>query len=85
MKKKCFLVLLLAILMLLPGCSLTKDSMEDITIYTTIYPVKYLIDSLYGDYSTINSVYPSGIDPKQYELSDKIRDNLQSLGYEIND
>lgn len=71
MKKKSFLVLLLSMLMLLPGCSLTKDSMEDITIYTTIYPVKYLIDSLYGDYSTINSVYPSGIDPKEYELSEK--------------
>lgn len=71
MKKKFFLVLLLAILMVLPGCSLTKDSMEDITIYTTIYPVKYLIDSLYGDYSTIHSVYPSGINPKEYDLSEK--------------
>ena len=71
MKKKKILILLIAIIMLLPGCSFTKDSMEDINIYTTIYPVKYLIDTLYGDYSTINSIYPSGVEPSEYELSEK--------------
>lgn len=71
MKKKKILILLIAIIILLPGCSFTKDDMEDITIYTTIYPVKYLIDTLYGEYSTINSIYPSGIDPNEYEISDK--------------
>lgn len=70
MKKKLLLILLATILML-SGCSFTKDSMEDITVYTTIYPVKYLIDTLYGEYSTINSIYPSGIDPSDFELSDK--------------
>ena len=71
MKKNKLLILLISMLTLLPGCSLTKDSMEDITIYTTIYPVKYLIDSLYGEYSTIYSIYPSGIDPSEYEISEK--------------
>lgn len=71
MKKFKLLILLFAIIMILPGCSFTKDSMEDITIYTTIYPVRYLIDNLYGEYSTIYSIYPSGIDPKEYELSEK--------------
>lgn len=71
MKKNKLLILLLSILILLPGCSFTKDNMEDITIYTSIYPVKYLIDSLYGEYSTIYSIYPSGINPKEYELSEK--------------
>lgn len=71
MKKNKLLILLISILTLLPGCNLTKDSMEDITIYTTIYPVKYLIDSLYGEYSTIHSIYPSGIDTKEYQISEK--------------
>lgn len=71
MKKNRLLILILSIITLLPGCSFTKDSMEDITIYTTIYPVRYLIDSLYGEYSTIYSIYPSGIDPSEYELSEK--------------
>lgn len=70
MKKKILLILLTTFLML-SGCSFTKDSMEDITVYTTIYPVKYLIDNLYGEYATIHSIYPSGIDPNEYELSEK--------------
>lgn len=70
MKKKLLLILLTSILML-SGCSFTKDSMEGINVYTTIYPVKYLIDSLYGEYSTIYSIYPSGIDPSDFELSEK--------------
>ena len=71
MKKKIFLIIIS--LFLLTGCkfNLNNDNMKDIKIYTTIYPIKYLISSLYGDYSTINSIYPSGVDPKKFELSDK--------------
>lgn len=71
MKIKKFLILIFTILFIMPGCSITKDSMENITIYTTIYPIKYLLDSLYGDNATINSIYPSGVDTGDYELSDK--------------
>ena len=71
MKIKKFLILALLIILITPGCSITKDSMEDITIYTTIYPIKYLLDSLYDDNATINSIYPSGVDTNDYELSDK--------------
>ncbi|MGN1342757.1 MAG: metal ABC transporter substrate-binding protein [Bacilli bacterium] len=71
MKKKKILILLIITISLLSGCELKKDSMEDITIYTTIYPIRYLIDSLYGENSTIYSIYPSGVDPKNFELSDK--------------
>lgn len=71
MRKKNLLLILMIMIILLSGCNFTKDSMQDITIYTTIYPVRYLIDSLYGNYSTIYSIYPSGIDPSEYELSEK--------------
>ena len=70
-KNKILMIILILFTFTLSGCKFTKDNMEDIDIYTTIYPVKYLIDSLYGEYSTINSIYPSGIDPTEYELSDK--------------
>ena len=71
MKKKIFLIIIG--LFLLTGCkfNINNDNMKDIKVYTTIYPIKYLISSLYGDYSTINSIYPSGVDPKDFELSDK--------------
>ena len=72
MKKNKIILLLLGLFtFVLSGCDFTKDSMEDIDIYTTIYPVRYLIDSLYGEYSSIYSIYPSGIDTNEFELSDK--------------
>ena len=71
MKKK--IILLIMGLFLLSGCTfkLNNDNMENINVYTTIYPIRYLITSLYGDNSTINSIYPSGVDTKDFELSDK--------------
>ena len=71
MKKKIFLVIIS--LFLLTGCTfnLNNDNMKDITIYTTIYPIKYLINSLYGENSTIYSIYPSGVEPSTFELSNK--------------
>lgn len=60
-------------LTLLTGCkfNIDTDSMKDITVYTTIYPIRYLIDSLYGTNSTIYSIYPSGVNTSEFELSDK--------------
>ena len=63
-------------LIVLSGCFFKRDTMEDINIYTTIYPLNYLINSLYGSNSKIYSIYPSGVDVDDYKLSDKkINDN----------
>lgn len=70
MKLKKIILLLIPIL-LLTGCSLTKDSLENATVYTTIYPIQYLTEYLYEDYATITSIYPSGADVTTYELTDK--------------
>lgn len=72
MKKKIILILIMT-LTLLSGCKLNidTDSMKDIKVYTTIYPIRYLIDSLYGTNSTIYSIYPSGVEPKDFQISDK--------------
>lgn len=68
--KKIFLFILC--IFLLTGCSLFKsDMMDNIDIYTTTYPVKYLINYLYGENSTIYSIYPNGVNFHEYELSDK--------------
>ena len=71
MKKKKIMLLLITMILLLSGCNINKDTMEDITIYTTTYPVRYLIDSLYGENSTIYSIYPAGVNPNEFELSEK--------------
>lgn len=72
MKKRIILILIMT-LTLLSGCKLNidTDSMKDIKVYTTIYPIRYLIDSLYGTNSTIYSIYPSGVEPKEFQISDK--------------
>ena len=68
--KKLFILLLS--LFLLTGCSVLKsDAMDDIDVYTTTYPINYLIKELYGEHSKIHSIYPSGVNFKEYELSDK--------------
>lgn len=67
--KKIFLLGLASFLM--TGCSLTKDSLEDATIYTTVYPIEYLTEFLYSDYATIESIYPNGADVATYELTEK--------------
>ena len=68
--KKVFILLLS--LFLLTGCSILKsDIMEDIDVYTTTYPTSYLVNYLYGTHATIHSIYPSGVNFKEYELSEK--------------
>ena len=67
--KKGFLLILA--IFLTTGCSLTKDSLEDATIYTTVYPIKYLTEFLYSDYAEVDSIYPNGADVPNYELTEK--------------
>ena len=61
----------------LTGC-FKRDDMEDIDIYTTVYPITYIVQRLYGNYANINSIFPNGIDVSNYELNDKqIKDYSQ--------
>ena len=59
------IIIFLIILCTLTGC-LKRDTMEGIEIYTTVYPLEYITNRLYGDNSTIKSIYPNGIDPFTY-------------------
>ena len=56
-KVKMFLV---AILVFATSGCLGEDSMEDIDIYTTAYPIEYVVERLYGEHSTVKSIYPNG-------------------------
>lgn len=66
--KKIVVVMLVALLC--TGC-FKRDSFEDINVYTSVYPTYYVMNALYSDSSTINSIYPNGIDGADYELNDK--------------
>ena len=70
MKK--FIILCSTIIMTIffTGC-LKRDSMEDINITTTVYPIYYVTNILYGNNSNIKSIYPNGIITSDYILTDK--------------
>lgn len=84
MKKFLGILCLMTLAACLTGC-IKRDSMEDITIYTTSYPIEYITERLYGDHATINSIYPSGVDIDSYELTNKqIKDYSESELYIFN-
>ena len=66
-------VLLTAIIILfcLTGCIIKRDNLENVNIYTTVYPVEYLVDSLYGYNSKVSSIYPAETNLSSYKLTKK--------------
>ena len=46
MKKFIKILSLVTFLFILTGCK--SDSMDDITIYTSVYPIEFVTDKLYG-------------------------------------
>lgn len=71
MKRKLLLSsLLLMILFSITGC-FNNDDLEGSKITTTTYPVEYLISRLYGEKSTIKSIYPNDTIVSDYDLTEK--------------
>lgn len=68
--KKTWTIVICCILFLTTGC-FKKDNLENITIYTTAYPLEYITNELYRNHSTIKSIYPDGIDITKYTLNNK--------------
>lgn len=69
MKK--FLILFLS-LFIISGCD--NNKLTDAKIYATMYPIEYATKYMYGDFSNVQSIYPSGADIETYELSEKQKD-----------
>ena len=71
MKKIKYLgVLFILIILATTGC-FKRDNLEGIEIVTTVYPLEFVTDYLYGEHSNVNSIYPDGIDTSNYTLSKK--------------
>lgn len=68
--KKFSICLLLIIVLLTTGC-IKRDRMEDINIVTTIYPIEYVTNRLYGEYSHIKSIYPRDSISSSYIMTNK--------------
>jgi len=68
--KKYLFISVMFLSLFLTGC-IKRDTMEDISIYTSVYPIEYITHRLYGENSTIYSIYPDGVFPNVYTLNDK--------------
>lgn len=68
MKKIKYLILGIVTLML-TGC-FNNNSMDNISISTSVYPIEYVVNTLYGEHSTINSIYPSDSETINFEVTD---------------
>ena len=69
--KKIFMVICMMLIILSSTSCFKKDDLEGATIYTTVYPISYIVDTLYGKNSTIKSIYPNGTDVTSYKLTKK--------------
>jgi len=63
--------LILVVLCFLSSGCFKRDSLEDILVTTTVYPLEFVMKSLYGEHSTIHSVYPDDTDSFSYTLTNK--------------
>lgn len=71
MKKKLILLALLTfILFNITGC-FENNNLEGANIITSTYPVEYLVTRLYGEHSTITSIYPNDTKVSEYDLTEK--------------
>lgn len=68
--KKIFSLIFVLSLLFLTGC-LKKDSFDNITVYTTAYPFKYVTERLYGEHAEVLSIYPLDTNIEEYSLTDK--------------
>lgn len=59
------------LLLLMSGGCFKRDNLEDIEIVTTVYPLEYVTQALYGENAQIRSVYPNDTDTFGYTLTNK--------------
>ncbi len=73
MKKIINMGVMVLLLLSLSSC-FKDDKLSNDNVYTTIYPIQYLTNYLYGEEKVVTSIYPNGADVKNYELTNKQKD-----------
>lgn len=74
MRYRYFVAGLLAIfsMFILSSCSNeSNNNHQDLIIYTSIYPVQFLVEQIAGDVAEVKSIYPPGVDAHTYEPKTK--------------
>ncbi len=71
--KKIKLLLLTIILFSLTGC-FKEENMDNISITTSVYPINYVVNYLYGNHSKIYSIYPTDSNIEDFKVTDVLLD-----------
>lgn len=75
MKKIILLPFILLISLVITACSAeneqTDNKKEQLTIYSTVFPLQYFTERIGGKYVTVNTIYPPGADEHTFEPSQK--------------
>jgi zinc transport system substrate-binding protein len=71
-----FLSFLLPLSLVLSACSdgkseITQNNKNQLTIYTTVFPLQYFTERIGGKYVDVNTIYPPGADEHTFEPSQK--------------
>jgi zinc transport system substrate-binding protein len=69
--KKILLIMTLC-LFCLTGCELDNSTFNAKSIKTSVYPIEYITNYLYGTVANVSSIYPDGADYYKYEVTDKL-------------
>ena len=71
--KKYFSMLMVLVLMLLSACGSddTDKKGDKLTVYTTVFPYKSMIEQIGGSFVEVKSIYPKGIDIHTFEPTQK--------------
>lgn len=69
--------LLLIVLFCLTGC-IKSNSMDDIKIITSVYPIEYVVDYLYGEHSTISSIYPHDSNILDFKITEVLLEDYSN-------
>ena len=63
------IIICLLLMFTLTGCFEDK-TMDNIKITTSSYPIKYVVDTLYGEHSTTVSIYPMDSNINDFKITD---------------
>lgn len=75
--KKIKFILLLTIIFSLTGC-FNDDSMESIEISTSVYPIEFVVNELYGEHAKIYSIYPNDEEIVDFEVTNTLLDQYSN-------
>ena len=76
--KKIKYLLMIIILLGITGCSLNTNLSDKMNITTSIYPIEFVVNTLYGNHSTINSLYPKDTDTNSFEITEVLIDQYKN-------